>query len=86
MSLLKLLILGGAWLFSFVLSALAKVTGRKKVQMLEGGKVCVHCHGTDVVASKAGVECRTCGQTTPWHIIKQPQLTESELEDVTERF
>jgi hypothetical protein len=48
--------------------------GRREVKMLESGKMCIYCKGTDVTASEVGVVCSRCGRTTLWTLVKQPSL------------
>jgi hypothetical protein len=82
---LKLLMWGGIAVFLFVLTAVRKAKGRKDVELLESGKMCIHCHGTNVTPGAVGVVCNTCGQTTSWKLIKHPKLSATEMDDISDR-
>ena len=82
---MKTLIVVGAFLFIAALTAIRQAQGRKKLALLEGGKICVYCNSTKVVPGQAGVVCQTCGQTTLWALINQPPLSNAEIEKISKR-
>ena len=47
--------------------------------------MCVYCRSTNVVPGQAGVTCQACGQTTLWTLIKQPPLSNAEMDKISER-
>jgi transcription elongation factor Elf1 len=82
---MKFLILGVALAFVAILSAVRREQSRKKLAMLEDGKLCVHCGSSKVTSGKAGVVCGACGMTTSWTLIRQPALTNQELDEISKR-
>lgn len=82
---MKTLGLIGSFLFITVLTAIRRAQGRKKLAMLEGGKMCVHCGGVNVTPGQAGVICGSCGMTTSWVLINQPSLSDAEIDKVSKR-
>jgi hypothetical protein len=82
---MKFLLIGVALAFVAMLSVVRREQSRKKLAMLEGGKLCVHCNSTNVTPGKAGVVCGACGMTTSWELIRQPALTNQELDEISKR-
>jgi hypothetical protein len=82
---MKLLITLGSFLLFTAVAAIRRAQGRKKVQMLEQGKMCVYCEGTNVVPGQTGMVCQTCGQTTLWTLIKHAPLSSAEIDKISER-
>ena len=82
---MKSVVFLGALIFITVLTAIRRAEGRKKLAMLEEGKMCVHCGSTHVVPGEAGVVCQACGQTTLWTLIKHPPLTKAEIDQISAR-
>ena len=82
---MKALIFMGAFLFLAALTAIRQAQGRKKLAMLESGKICVYCNSTNVIPGQAGVVCHTCGKTTLWTLINQPPLSNAEIEKISKR-
>lgn len=80
----KLLLTLAAFLFLSVLAALRARKGRRDVSLLESGKLCVHCGGTNVQPSQRGIVCMSCGQTTSWGIATGTSLTEAEIDAMHE--
>jgi hypothetical protein len=81
---MKALLLLGV-VFVAVLTAIRKAQGRKKLALLEGGKMCVHCGSTNVTPGQAGMICGTCGMTTSWALINQPALSDAEIDKISKR-
>lgn len=82
---MKSLLVLGSLLFITILTAIRRAQGRKKLALLEGGKMCVHCGGTNVTPGQAGMMCGTCGMTTSWVLINQPSLSNADIEKVSKR-
>lgn len=82
---MKTLFVLGSFIFFTVITAVRRAQGRKKVELLEQGKMCVFCSSTNVVPAQAGVVCQTCGQTTLWTLIKHPPLDKAEMDKISAR-
>jgi hypothetical protein len=76
-------VIGSVGLFAAIASR-RRAQGRKKLELLECGKMCVHCGSTDVVPGKAGVTCGACGQTTFWTLIKHAPLSDADITKVSQ--
>lgn len=74
---------GGAGLVAAI-TRRRRAQGRKKLELLESGKMCVLCGSTDVVPGKAGVTCGACGQTTFWTLIKHAPLSDADIAKVSQ--
>jgi hypothetical protein len=71
--------------FVAILTAYRREQGRKKLALLESGKMCVHCGSTNVTPGQKGVLCGACGQTTSWTLINHPSLSKEEIDKVSAR-
>lgn len=82
---MKALIVLGSFLFITVITAIRRAQGRKKLELLEQGKICVHCDSTNIVPGQVGIVCQACGRTTSWTLIKHPPLSNAEIEKISAR-
>ncbi len=64
------------------LAAIRKAKGRRSVELLEAGQICVYCQSTKLSRGQNGLLCNSCGQTTPWTLIEQPSLSSEEIDTV----